>query len=283
MGIDTVKWPDSKRFCAMISINLDAEFFGRIYYPDIDVTQGDIFRLGRTGMRFGLPKLLDVLDSYEIKAVFFVPGAVAKLYPREIAAIAGRGHEIGCHGNNHEILAHMSREEQEKALTEATEILSGAAGKPVKGFRMPEGEINKDTYRVLEALGYSYSSSLSDDDVPYRREETGILELPIHWELFDLPYFVFTFDPPIPPGQSRSASMDHVLSNWMYELEGARRWGTLLNLQLDPQAVGEQGRIFMLERFLEALKEGGDVWIATGQEIAEYFNGQEEYLWQKQH
>ena len=56
----------------------------------------------------------------------------------------------------------------------------------------------------------------------------------------------------------------------MTELEGARRFGTLLNLQLDPQASGEQGRIFMLERLLAAMQDAGDVWIATGREIADY-------------
>lgn len=120
-------------------------------------------------------------------------------------------------------------------------------------------------------MGYRYSSSLSDDDIPYIEKNTGILELPIHWELFDLPYFTFTFDPPIPPGQARSARMDDVLENWFYELEGARRWGTLLNLQQDPQAIGEQGRIFMLEKFLDKVKESGDVWLTNGGEVAEYF------------
>ena len=64
--------------------------------------------------------------------------------------------------------------------------------------------------------------------------------------------------------------MDDVLANWYYELEGARRWGTLFNLQLDPQATGEQGRIFMLEQLLDTMKETDDVWIATGSQIAQY-------------
>ncbi len=68
--------------------------------------------------------------------------------------------------------------------------------------------------------------------------------------------------------------MDDVLANWKTELEGARKWGTLFNLQLDPQATGEQGRVFMLEDLLEEMKKNDDVWIATGQEIAAYYAGQ---------
>lgn len=271
MLIEKTVWPQNKACAAMISVNLDAEFFGRIYYPDVNVDEGDILRLGRTGIRFGLPKLLAVLDRYGVKATFFIPGAVVKRYPEAVASIVERGHEIGCHGNDHEILAHLTTEEQRAALTEARNLLTEAAGRAPKGFRMPEGEISEETLAIAKELGFTYSSSLSDDDVPYVRAFSGLLELPVHWELFDLPYFVFTFDPPIPPGQSRSARMDDVLKNWLYELEGARRFGTLLNLQLDPQAIGEQGRIFMLEALLEEIQKAGDVWVATGEEIAAFF------------
>ena len=268
---EKIKWPSGCSCAVMISVNLDAEFFGKIYYPDVDVNEGDIFRLGQVSIRYGLPKLLETLEKYDVKATFFIPGEVARRYPDAVKMIFQKGHEIGCHGDQHEIMAHLSLDEQRNVLERETKELKNLTEVDVKGFRMPEGEMNLDTYRALKSLGYRYSSSLSDDDIPYIEKNTGILELPIHWELFDLPYFTFTFDPPIPPGQARSARMDDVLENWFYELEGARRWGTLLNLQLDPQAIGEQGRIFMLEKFLDKVKESGDVWLTNGGEIAEYF------------
>lgn len=275
MGIERIRWPQNKVCAAMISVNLDAEFFAKIYYPDVEVEEGDILRLGRTGIRFGLPHLLEVLDRYQLKATFFIPGQVAKRYPDAVRAIAAHGHEIGCHGNHHEILAHMTGDEQRALLTEARDILQETTGQTPVGFRMPEGEITEETLSIAKSLGFTYSSSLSDDDVPYIRQPAGIVELPVHWELFDLPYFVFTFDPPIPPGQARSARMDDVLANWKTELEGARKWGTLFNLQLDPQATGEQGRVFMLEELIKEMQKNDDVWIATGQEIASYYAGQE--------
>ncbi|MEG1752654.1 MAG: polysaccharide deacetylase [Christensenella sp.] len=248
----------------------DAEFFGKIYYPNANVDEGDIIRLGRTGMNFGLAHILDILEQYQVKATFFIPGEVALRYPKEVSEIVTRGHEIGCHGLKHEILANLSITEQKEVLLTAQKILEQAVGKAPIGFRMPEGEITEETLCVVKELGFLYSSSLSDDDIPYIRQPSNLMELPIHWALFDLPYFVFTFDPPIPPGQSRSARMDDVLQNWLYELEGARRYGTLFNLQLDPQATGEQGRVFMLEKLLDEMKRGNDVWIATGEEIATY-------------
>ena len=118
------------------------------------------------------------------------------------------------------------------------------------------------------STGFAFSSSLSNTDVPYIRQSAGLPELPISWTLFDLPYFTFAFDPPIPPGSARSAGMDQVLDNWLCELTGTRRWGALFSLQLDPQATGEQGRLFMLERVLDEIQKAGDVWLATGTELA---------------
>ena len=105
-------WPEGKKCAVMLSVNLDAEFYGRIYYPGINVDEGDIMRLGKTGMEFGLPRLLDTLDNYGVKATFFIPGAVADRYPAQVMEIARRGHEIGCHGDEHEILGALSKEEQ---------------------------------------------------------------------------------------------------------------------------------------------------------------------------
>ncbi len=262
-------WPEGKTCALMISVNLDAEFYGRIFYPGIDVNEGDILRLGRSGMEYGLPRLLKTLDHYQVRATFFIPGEVAVGYPEAVKEIAWRGHEIGCHGDCHELLGCLGKEEQREVLCKGRDKLEALTGKPVTGFRMPEGEINEETLEVVKELGFSYSSSLSDDDIPYFHEKTGLLELPIHWELFDLPYFTFAFDPPIPPGQARSASMDQVLKNWEYEWQGTKRWGTLMNLQLDPQTIGEQGRIFMLERLLEQIQADESAWIATGEEIAQ--------------
>ena len=158
--------------------------------------------------------------------------------------------------------------EQLELLKKAKAAIEKAAGRAVTGFRMPEGEITEQTLVAAKEAGFAYSSSLSDTDVPYIRQPAGLPELPISWTLFDLPYFTFAFDPPIPPGSARSAGMDQVLDNWLCELTGTRRWGALFSLQLDPQATGEQGRLFMLERVLDEIQKAGDVWLATGSELA---------------
>ena len=47
--------------------------------------------------------ILDTLDSYGIKATFFVQGKNVKNYPDRIVATVQRGHLVGCHSYSHEI------------------------------------------------------------------------------------------------------------------------------------------------------------------------------------
>lgn len=261
-------WPEGKKCAAAVTVDLDAEFYARIFYPGLNVDEGDALRLGRSGMRYGLPRLLDTLRAYGVRATFFVPGEVARRYPQEVRRIADEGHEIACRGMEHEVYAELSPAAQEDSLRRAAAAIEEVCGVRPEGFRMPTGEITEETLRIAASLGFRWSSSLSDRDIPYRRAGSGLIELPIHWVNKDLPYFTFAFDPPIPPGQARSAAMDDVLQNWLYELAGTRHWGSLFVLQLDPQTIGEQGRIFMLETILEKIREAGDVWLAACGEIA---------------
>lgn len=263
-------WPNGKNSAAMVTVNLDAEYFIKIFYPDADIEDGDSYLMGRNGMQYGLPRLLGVLDDHKIKATFFIPADVARRYPDSVREIARRGHEIGCHGDKHENLAHLSAQEQREVLAGAKATLKEITGYDPIGFRMPEGEITDETLAIAKSVGFRYSSSLSDSDFPYVREPAGLLELPVDWALYDLPYFAFVFDPHV---QRRITPADDVLVNWKKEFEGSRRWGTLFNLQLDPQAIGERGRIFVLDELFDTMQKENDVWFATGSEVLAYCEG----------
>lgn len=268
---DRIAWPEGKDASLMVSINLDVEYFAKLYYPDeeIDLESGEIASLGKESLECGLPRILDTLDDFGVSATFFIPAVIAEKYPAHVKEIAKRGHEIACRGNHFENLGRLSATEQRKVLSHAKEVLEDVSGKEVQGFRMSGGEITEETLQILKDLGFVYSSCLGNNDIPYVHKESSLVELPIHWELYDLPYYAYTFDPPIPPGQDRCSNASDVLENWLFELEGAEKFGTLMILQIDPQSTGEQGRIFVLEKVLEEAKKRS-VWIAGGRKIADH-------------
>ena len=64
---------------------------------------------------------------------------------------------------------------------------------------------------------------------------------------------------------------EHVLSIWNGELDQTREWGGLVTMVMHPQVTGRPMRLGIFRDFISRARGFGDVWIATGQEIAEHF------------
>ena len=271
MILERPKWPQDKKCAAMITINLNAEFFWLQLDPSC-VNMPKTLSLGQYGMTRGIDRVLDVLKERKLRATCFVPGWVAENYPEKVRQIEKQGHEIGAMGYKHENMALLSSEEQEAAIRKGIAAIEKVCGVIPRGFRSPEGELTLDTLRIARKCGLDYSSNLCDDDRPYVKDlEDGesILEIPIHWVNYDLPYFAFNYHPAFPAGQGRIAGYSGVLSNWKEEFDGCAEYGLCYVLQLDPAAIGAPGRIGMLEELLDYMLQY-NVWFAAGSEMADY-------------
>lgn len=271
MKLERPKWPENKKCSAMITINLNAELF----WLQLDPTCKDMpktLSLGQYGMTRGVDRILEVLEERGIRATFFTPGWVAEQYPDKLKAIVEKGHEIAALGYRHEHMALLSEEEQESAIKKGIQAIEKVCGVTPKGFRSPEGELTLDTLRIAKKNGLVYSSNLCDDDRPYWKDlgEDKILEIPIHWVNYDLPYFAFNYHPAFPAGQGRIANYTGVLNNWKDEFFGCHEYGLCYVLQLDPAAIGAPGRIGLLEELLDYIETFDGVWWTTGEEMYEY-------------
>ena len=275
MRVERPKWPGGKKCAAMITINLNAELFW-LQLDKTCVNMPKTLSLGQYGMNRGLDRILNILDDKGIKATCFAPGWVAEHYPDKILEIRDRGHEIGAMGYRHENMALLSVEEQEEAIQKGAEAIRQICGISPRGFRSPEGELTLDTLRIARKHGMVYSSNLCDDDRPYVKDlgdGASILEIPIHWVNYALPYFAFNYHPAFPAGQGRIANYTGVLSNWKDEFCGCHEYGLCYVLQLDPAAIGAPGRIGMLEDLIDYINGLGDVWWATGWDMYGYYSG----------
>ncbi|MDW5299175.1 MAG: polysaccharide deacetylase, partial [Sedimentibacter sp.] len=229
--------------------------------------------MGQYGMTNGLERVLDVLDRKNIKATFFVPGKVAEIYESHIRNIVSRGHEIACSGYDYINFGLVGEDKQKQDIMQGVRSLEKIIGKKPLGFRAPVGELTMDTLRIARSCGMKYSSDLSDDDRPYSMDlgnGMSVLQIPVHWALYDLPYFAFNYTPAFPVGQGRIANYSGVLHNWKEEFEGFYNYGLCYVLQLEPQTIGNPARIKILEDILEYIGEKGNVWYATGEEMYKY-------------
>ncbi|KIL39033.1 polysaccharide deacetylase [Gordoniibacillus kamchatkensis] len=269
-----MNWPNQANCAAMITVNLDAEFFWLSLAPD-SINRPKTLSMGQYGMDRGLDRMLDAFDRFGVKATFFVPGRTAEAYPEKVREVARRGHEIAHHGYAHEHFAKLPAEEQREAIERGIRALEDVCGVRPAGFRAPEGELTRETLRLLRDFGFEYSSSMFGDDRPYMTQIDGqltdLVEIPIHWELNDFPYFAFNYSPAFPSGQGRIANYTQVLNIWKEEFKGYYKFGLHYVMQFDPQTIGTPGRIALLENLLSHMTTMGGVWFCTGSEMAEFW------------
>ncbi len=265
-------WPEGKRCAVMVSLNLNGELF----WLGLDSKAEQMpktLSLGQYGLTRGLNRVLEALEVRKIRGTCFVPGWIAEQYEEKVRRIVDGGHEIGALGYHHENMALLTVAEQEEAMRKSVAAIEDACGVRPMGFRSPEGELTMDTLRIAGNYGMVYSSNLCDDDRPYWKDlgdGQEMLEIPIHWANYDLPYFAFNYRPAFPAGQSRIAGYTGVLQNWKDEFDGCLEYGLCYVLALDPAQIGSPGRIGLLEELLDYMMEKDGVWFVSGRELYEY-------------
>ena len=99
-----------------------------------------------------LIRVLDNLERLGIKATFFCVGKLAEDYPQVIRDIAARGHEIGCHSNEHTWLNKMTESQLKLDTTTAIKLLEDIAGQSVVSYRAPAFSITQENKWAIDVL-----------------------------------------------------------------------------------------------------------------------------------
>lgn len=272
--MDQIKWPNGAKCAVMLSFDVDGDTLqlNKNKHYNYGLRSQTI---GKYGPLQGVSRILDLLNKYEIGATFFVPAWVAKNYSEQFKEIDRAGHEIAHHGYMHELFVNKSYYEQKEIIEKSQDIFQELIGRKACGFRTPSGDFSKETPRLLQEMGFKYSSSMRGDDRPYRmiidNEETDLIEIPAKWELDDYPQFGYSFFPPSPKGQDRISSHHDTLDNFKIEFDGYYRFGLCYVLMMHPQVIGKPGRILMLEKLIQHIKTHDNVWFATGEKIANWW------------
>ena len=127
---------------------------------------------GRWGMPFAAPydltaateRILETLAAHRARAIFFVVGALAAERPDLIQAIANEGHEVACHGWQHESLGNGSDTRLADGLERATSVIESITGRRPVGFRAPyllaPAFFDDRIYELLRDLGYRWTTNL---------------------------------------------------------------------------------------------------------------------------
>lgn len=100
------------------------------------------------------PKLLEILDEFEVKATFFVIGTHAEKNPGLIKLIHRKGHEIESHSYSHHLLWFKSEDFITAEIDKNERILQQIVGIKPKFFRPPMGLWSSKLLKKLESRGY---------------------------------------------------------------------------------------------------------------------------------
>lgn len=112
-------------------------------------------------------QIMDVCDSYNVKATFFLVGFWIDKYSEMVAEIAARGFEIGTHSATHPQMSKLSADKVREELSSSCRKLVDITGLPVKVFRPPFGDYNNQLLDVATEMGL-YTIQWSVDSLDWK-------------------------------------------------------------------------------------------------------------------
>ena len=122
-------------------------------------------------------RLLDLFDSRNVKATFFVLGWVAQRYSALIREIAARGHEVASHGFSHRLVYEQDIATFRDETSRSKSLLEDLVQKQVRGYRAASYSITRKSLWALDVLcelGFEYDSSI----YPVYHDRYGIPDAP---------------------------------------------------------------------------------------------------------
>lgn len=260
-------WPGNKTCAVLLTFDFDAE---SLWETTGNHNSPSYMSRGEYGARVGVPRILSLLERYDIRATFFIPGITAERHPAPVEAIQAGGHEIGHHGYRHESPVDLNLEEERAVLEKGFEILEKLTGQRPRGYRSPAWDLSHNSIRLFQEYSFLYDSSMMADDfqlypLKLDGQEINVVEIPVAWELDDAPHFMFN----LYPYRAGMAVPDHVFDIWAAEFDGAYAAGGVFTLTMHPQFIGRYHRLLMLERLIQYMAGQPGVWFASCSPVVE--------------
>lgn len=256
----------------------------------------DISR-GVFGAELGMPRLLELLRRFDMRATWFIPGHTIESFPKQTEAVVAAGHEIGLHGYSHENPLNLSREQEQAILDKCITLIRKFWGRRPVGYVAPWWEVSETSVELLLKAGIKYDNSLMHDDhTPYYvrvgdsytkidygkpaghwmkpfipgNKITSLIELPASWYLDDLPPMLFIKANANSHGFVNPRDIESLWKDqfdWVYrEMDYA-----VYLLTIHPDVSGRPQNLLMLERLIEYVrKHDGAEW-TTFEAIADDF------------
>lgn len=135
---------------AKIQLNLHIKSINNFHRPGVLLTFDD----GPNPLTS--PAILSILDKHNVKAIFFVIGKQAELYPEMIKEIHDKGHTLGNHSySHHNLLPFFFRKSITRDFDKCSDVIKEIIGKKPLLIRPPFGVTSPRYYSMLQKTNYT--------------------------------------------------------------------------------------------------------------------------------
>jgi len=218
------------------------------------------------GNRVGLWRMLDIIDRYDVPCTASLNVAAFEHYPEVMTACEERNMDYLCHGiYNTRYHWGLSEEDERAEITDAVDSLERLIGRAPSGWFGPAASQTLNTPDLVAESGFSYYSDWVHDEQPFPlRVRTG--------RLISVPYSTDLNDAVISrQGHDSEAFAHMVIDHFDALYEDGGRTGRVMCIAVHPYIMGQPHRIQHLDDALKHVTSRADVWMATGEQIANWY------------
>lgn len=220
------------------------------------------------GPKVGAWRILDILDKFGLRSVFYVSGLLAERYPDLLQAIADAGHVVAAHGWGQNIVpAYQTSEEEARDITRCmVAIERGARHRPL-GWLSPRCTPSARTSELLVKAGFDWHADFFDSDLPYSYSTPSgpITAVPFTMEVNDMPLYVRYGSEP----EAFTRILERIISNW----PRLGRPPACLDITIHAHVFGRPVGAIEFMNSLEVVRRHADcAWLTDHRKLADLFD-----------
>ena len=102
------------------------------------------------------PRIMEILDKHNVKVTFFMTGGWVDDNPECVKELVKKGHDLGNHSQHHYDMTTISKQEQQKELTEVLEKVKELTGYEMFLFRPPYGAYDNSVITTVYVFDFFF-------------------------------------------------------------------------------------------------------------------------------
>lgn len=219
------------------------------------------------GSRVGFWRLVKLFEKYKTPHTYFVC-ALTLLQNEEICNyIKNSLNDICCHGYRWEEHYKLKKNQEEKQIKKAFDLILKLTSKRAKGWYCRYAPSENTRKLLVQNGNFLYDSDSYNDDLPYwvKVNKKKHLVIPYSLDTNDVHF-------KLPSGFSGSNQFyEYVCDsiNYLYK-EGLHK-PKMLNIGLHPRLIGRPGRVTAIEKIIKHIKSLDKIWLCKREDIAKHW------------